>query len=146
MDGWCRFYPPAVFPTLWERMDELVTGGALRMSEEAYRETQRKHDDLSAWVKQRKRQIVIPTCEQVQYWVGKIMADPYCSQLVDINRDRSGADPFVIAAAKAHGLFVVTGEVFDPLRKKPKIPNVCARFQVPVCSFLEMLRRESLKF
>lgn len=41
IDGLERFYPQANFPALWERIDELIDRGRLRISEEAWKEAVR---------------------------------------------------------------------------------------------------------
>lgn len=64
-----------------------------------------------------------------------------------IQRFLSGADPSVIAFAKANGLTVVTAEVSNPnSRRKVRIPDVCAAFGVPVMNLPDMLERESARF
>lgn len=58
-----------------------------------------------------------------------------------------GADPSVIAFAKAHSLTVVTAEVSNPnSRNRVRIPDVCAAFGVPVMNLPDMLERESARF
>jgi hypothetical protein len=59
-------------------------------------------------------------------------------------RGIGGADPFVIAAAQAQSLFVVTGEKSSSGR--PKIPDVCDSLNVPHLNFLRMLQREGWRF
>ena len=64
-----------------------------------------------------------------------------------IQRFLSGADPSVIAFAKAKGLTVGTAEVSDPnSRRKVRIPDVCVAFDVPVMNLPDMLERESARF
>jgi len=36
--GWVRAYPPRTFPTVWERLDELVANGLLKASVEVRNE------------------------------------------------------------------------------------------------------------
>jgi hypothetical protein len=74
------------------------------------------------------------------------MTCPQRSRIIDINRARSGAVPFVIACAKAWDLTVVTAELLDPKRKRAKIPNVFSAMNVPFCSFLEVLQRHNFQF
>ena len=59
----------------------------------------------------------------------------------------SGADPFIIAYALAHGHIIVTHESIDlAIKKRVKIPNVCNAFGVPYTSPFKMLRDENAKF
>jgi hypothetical protein len=46
LDGWTRNYPPDVFRTLWDRIEELVDAGEIIASEEVYVELAKKDDDL----------------------------------------------------------------------------------------------------
>lgn len=55
-----------------------------------------------------------------------------------------GADPFVIAAAQAQSLLVVTGEKSSTGR--PKIPDVCDRLNIQHLNFLRMLQQEGWQF
>jgi hypothetical protein len=57
------------------------------------------------------------------------------------------ADGWVVAYAKAHGLKVVTHEVYAPnIKKRVKIPNVCVEFSVDYCNTFEMLQELGVKF
>jgi len=60
--------------------------------------------------------------------VTEIMAN--WGKLVDVRKDRSRADPFVIATAKVIGATVVTDEKHGA-EKDPRIPFVCERLGVP---------------
>ena len=51
-------YPPDVFPSLWAKMDGLITSGEIISSEEVYFELERKSDDLHDWIKARKQMLV----------------------------------------------------------------------------------------
>ena len=59
----------------------------------------------------------------------------------------SGADPFLIAYAKAHNHIVVSHEVYvESERKKVKIPAVCRELNVPYNRTFEMLRQAGASF
>ena len=51
-----------------------------------------------------------------------------------------GADPWIIAQAKAHGGVVVTFEARAPQGNKPKIPDVCDHFAVESRNLWSVLR------
>ena len=53
MDGWARYYPPDVFPVVWERLDGLIQAGDLVAIEEVSVELEKKEDELYRWAKQR---------------------------------------------------------------------------------------------
>src|SRR4030095_15966298 len=108
MDGWVRYYPPDVFPTLWTKLEVVIMEGKIVSSEEVYNELAKKSDELHAWIKDRK-DMLMPMSEEVQQLAVNLLA--VYPRLVDTLRNRSMADPFVIATAMAVDAVVVTGEV-----------------------------------
>jgi predicted nucleic acid-binding protein len=142
LDGWNRFYPPKVFHTLWDAMNELVIAGEIISAEEVYIELAKRDDDLHRWVKGRKEMLQIaemPIQETVAELLGKY------PRLVDTLKNRSQADPFVIATAIFRKATVVTGESFGTVQR-PRIPFVCQAENVPCINFLEMIVELNLTF
>jgi len=143
LDGWARDYPPDVFPSLWDKLAECVTSGALRYSEEVYVELEKKDDGLHDWLKSRKEGLVYID-EKIQRIALELLeAHP---RLVDTHRNRSQADPFVIATAEHLKAVVVTGEKPRGKLDIPKIPDVCGARGIRCITFLEMLRELEWKF
>ncbi|MFQ5827189.1 MAG: DUF4411 family protein, partial [Dehalococcoidia bacterium] len=58
----------------------------------------------------------------------------------------SGADPWVIAHAKALGGRVVTFEKPEPISTKPKLPDVAGEFGVKCISLWDMLTELNASF
>lgn len=144
LDGWQRYYPPDVFPSLWTKLDELIAAGEIVSSEEVYVELERKADDLHDWVKARK-QMLIPLTAQVQELALELLRE--YPRLVDTLRGRSKADPFVIATAmEMQSAVVVTGELPTGRLDKPRIPDVCRAKGIPCMTFLQMIRDLKLAF
>lgn len=143
MDGWERDYPKDVFPTLWEALETHIETGAIKATEEVYVEVSKKDDALHAWFKDRK-EIFVPVEEAVQDIVADILSQH--SRLVDTKKNRSQADPFVIATAEHLKATVVTGERPSGKIDKPRIPDVCQARRLRCISFLEMLRELEWKF
>jgi hypothetical protein len=144
LDGWQRHYPPDVFPTLWTKLDQLVSAGEIVSSEEVYVELERKADDLHGWVKARKEMLVPLTAEVQEAAAGLLSEYP---RLVDTLRGRSKADPFVIATAmQIEGAVVVTGEIATGRLDKPRIPDVCRARGINCITFLQMIRDLKLTF
>ncbi len=143
LDGWARDYPPDVFPSLWDKLAECVLAGTLKCSEEVYVELEKKEDALRDWLKARK-QVIVPIDEKIQTIVAELLgAYP---RLVDTHRNRSQADPFVIATAESLGAVVVTGEKPRGKLDTPKIPDVCEVRNLRCITFLDMLRELGWKF
>jgi uncharacterized protein DUF4411 len=141
MDAWVRYYPPDVFPRLWEQLAASINDGLIVATEEVYRELQQYKGELSMWVGER-RQMFISIDEQVQAVVQDIMTTH--PNLVDENTGKSGADPFVIALARVRGLAVVSAERSKP--SKPKIPDVCTAKGVRHITLVELFREQKWRF
>jgi hypothetical protein len=143
LDGWVRDYPEDVFPSLWVKLGECVAAGTIRCSEEVYVELERKDDGIHDWLKKRK-EVVVPIDEEIQRLVAELLTEH--PRLVDTHRQRSQADPFVIATAEILKATVVTGEKPRGKLDIPKIPDVCEKRQIPCVNFLQMLRELDWKF
>lgn len=120
--------------------------GASKAARRVYIEIDSKDDSLHAWMKTRKKDLLIPLDEEIQNIATTLLAD--YPRLVDTLKGRSQADPFVIATAESLGAAVVTGERPSHKLDKPKIPDVChARNPELRCiSFLEMLQELRWQF
>jgi len=130
LDGWARDYPPDVFPSLWEKLAERVADGVLKCSEEVYVELQKKDDGLHDWLKARK-EVLVPIDEEIQGIVSELLK--LYPRLVDTYRNRSQADPFVIATAERLQAVVVTGESHAENWTFQKFPT-CARRGISAAS------------
>jgi Domain of unknown function (DUF4411) len=142
LDGWRRQYPLDVFPTLWTRIDQEVQSGKIIASEEVYVELAKKDDDLHKWIQSRKQMLVAPE-EAIQKIVAALLVK--YPRLVDTLKNRSQADPFVIATAIERKATVVTGEAFGTV-ERPRIPFVCREEKINCITFLEMMRELNLAF
>src|SRR6266496_4270053 len=143
MDGWQRYYPQDVFPSLWAKLEEPISSGQIVSSEEVYVELKKKADDLHDWIKGHKNMLV-PLSEQIQRRSSELLIE--YPRLVDTLRGRSMADPFVIATALELGAVVVTGEILTGKLDKPRIPDVCQAKGVRWITFLQMIRELKLTF
>src|SRR5947208_17061116 len=113
LDGWTRSYPPDVFRSLWDRIEELVDAGEIIASEEVYVELAKKDDDLHDWIQARKSMLVPPD-EAIQERVAEILGK--YPRLADTLKGRSQAHPFVIAPTVDLGSGGVTGELLGGAR------------------------------
>jgi hypothetical protein len=90
-----------------------------------------------------RKTVLVPIDEAIQRVVSELLAAH--PRLVDTHRNRSQADPFVIATAQVLGAVVVTGEKRGKL-DSPKIPDVCEIRNIRCITFLDMLRELGWKF
>lgn len=146
LDGWARDYPQEVFPSLWDKLAVSIEAGVLRCSEEVYVEIEKKDDGLHDWLRVRRPTVVVPIDREIQATVRELLAA--YPRLVDTHRNRSQADPFVIATAERLGkdTVVVTGEKPRGKLDIPKIPDVCEVRGLRCITFLDMLRELGRKF
>lgn len=142
IEAW-RQFPPDIAVTLWEeQIPALIDVGDLRATREVEVELLRHDGELAAWAKVEDRaQLFVEASEEIQRDVIEIL-DGH-QRLVDAESFRSGADPFVIALAKAEGCAVVTEERHSKQPgNNPKIPDVCDHFGIPCIDLLDLIREQ----
>lgn len=144
LEAWRRRYPPDVFPAVWQRFHEIIEKGELGASEEVLLEIEKRDDDVHGWVKERKTKLFVPIDENQQRHVSEILEKH--ERLVDTRKNRSAADPFVIAVAIVEGCTVVTAEVATGKPEKPNIPDVCSAMGVRSIDLLEFFREQGWRF
>lgn len=143
LDGWVRYYPRDVFPTLWRNLETMVAEGRLVAPDEVLRELSKHDDDVHAWA-QKQVGLFCPLEDEIQVATAEILeAFP---RLVNNERNRSVADPFVIAVAKIRNWSVVTGEKRKGNLTKPKIPDVCDAYGIKWLSLLDLMKSEGWRF
>ena len=135
-----RVYPVDIFPAVWERMSQWADDGVIGSIELVYDELAAQDDEVLDWAKCHKH-IFTQLDEAVQEEGSRVLSTH--SNLVDLKRRKSGADPFVIGHAIVHGTTIVTEEkLVGPGTKLVKIPNVCQAYSVYCIKLLDLLRAE----
>ncbi len=143
LHAWRRAYPPEVFPALWQRFDELIDQGQLIATEEVLVELERKDDEVYKWARVHRR-MFIPTDQDIQRAVENILRD--YTGLLDPRRERSGADPFVIALAQLRGCTVVSNERPTGSPVRLKIPTVCHALGIKCIDLLQFIKEQGWVF
>ena len=144
IDGLERYYRPANFPSLWERLDELIAQGRLLCSEEVLEEATQRDLPAKDWCTQRREHLVVPTDADVAI-EAQVLLGQHPAMTKGL-KGRNRADPFVIVVAKMHGATVVTGEGQDGSASRPKIPWVCRQLGVPCIRLAELITQEGWSF
>ncbi len=142
LDGWVRWYPPDVFPSVWKRFDQLIEAGSAVASDEVLRELSRRDDEIHVWCKQRPK-LFVPLDDEIQYATLEVLNQ--FPRMVDQRPGKNFGDPFVVALAKARKLTVVTGEI-GGTQDRPKIPFVCQHFGIPCINLVQLLREIEAQF
>lgn len=143
LDGWIRSYPPDVFPPLWTKIEEMISNNELKATEEVKEELSKKDDATYQWARA-LNSFFVPIDTGIQLKVTEILNK--FRRLVDTRRNRSTADPFVIALAQMGNATVITGEKPTGNLDKPNIPDVCRYYQIPFISLLDLIRIEGWIF
>ncbi len=145
IEPWNRRYPIDLFADFWSTIDEMGQNGIVLATEEVLKELKKVDDDLHRWTNERSH-IFRAIDDDVQDQVIAILdSHPH---LVNAIKNRSMADPFVIAQALSSGAAVVSEELPDPRRRadRVKIPEVCAAYRVECINVLEFMRRTGMQF
>ena len=145
IDGAERYYPIDNFPALWENIDQLISEGRLRISEEAWTESLAADAPLKDWLTEdgAARDRAKHGTDAVIASVAGAIVSTYPSW--SKKGGKNGADPFVIAVAE-----VVTGKVISGEQNggpaKPKIPYVCSQRGTPHGALVDVIRDEQWRF
>jgi len=144
-----EYYGFDLCPGFWDWLDRKAREGVVASVEPILKELSEGNDRLKSWAEARGpsffKALDQPAVAEAQDIMGWVMASSYRPEAK--NRFVSGADPLLIAYAKAHGHTVATQEVYrEGERRNVKIPAVCHEFGVPCVRLLYLLREHGAKF
>ena len=137
IEAWVRVYPKDIFPTWWRLFQDAVNQDLIKASQMVLLELENKDDDLYKWARTQQN-LFIPIQEDIQIEVKNIL-DKH-PRLVENRKQRSGADPFVIALAKIHNASVITNEAATGKSDKPNIPDVCNTMKISCLRLTDFMR------
>jgi len=144
IDGWVRWYPKDVFPSLWDNTEELVEDGEIIAPDEVLNELEKKEDSLAKWAVDKKEMFCVLD-EDLQKLARRVLKR--FPRLVDASASVPEADPFVIALARKTKGTVVTGEKpTGKLDSNPHIPDVCVHYGIKCIGMLELIREQKWVF
>lgn len=143
IEPWVRLYPPDIFGSVWDKLEELAEEKEIVAPSDVLLELEKQKDDLHAWAKARPDLFEPPDREVMETFTEIVNDHP---DFMKVNSTKSGADPFVVALAEVKELTVVTYETMAKQNAAPKIPNVCAARGVgDVASLVDVLRAGGFK-
>jgi hypothetical protein len=151
--GWNEKYPPEVFASLWDNIQNLIDHQILVSCEEVLMELNEGADKLSDWAS-KQTDFFLPPDNDIQLAVGSILADPINSKVLDKKKvGKTEADPFVIATAQVKKLTVVSDETryvqpqdIITTNKKISIRNVCENMNIRHLTLLELIKEQKWRF
>lgn len=139
--AWHETYPIENFPGFWVNLEGLIDGARLWAPDEVFAETKPKSDQLHGWLKDRQSMFVkLESDANLQPIVSAVLRG--FPRLVGELKDRTRADPFVIALAEVRGLCVVTQENPVSTTDRPRIPLVCGSRGVKCINLLGLIQAE----
>ena len=138
---WNSYYSIALCPQYWDLLHGLAQQRIVFCTQLVAREIEKEDDELAKWIKQRPF-LFWDVTPNVQHNLRKILASH--RELVDVKKDRSMADPWVIAHAMTENATVVTKEGFAP--RKIKIPDVCRDYGLRCIDDIEFVREIGITF
>jgi hypothetical protein len=136
-----RTYPQEHFPQVWKLLDRLAKAGRLLSVDEVLQELRAQDDEITEWADTHE-DIFLSLEESIQLKARQILkAFP---TLIDLKKKKSGADPFLIAAAAIRPGTVVTQERKSGGPPAVKIPDVCAALGIPCVTLLGLIQAEGV--
>ena len=146
IQAWQKYYAPKLCPDYWKILNEFGKAGRLFLPRNVYDEIVRTEDDLTEWLKKSDIPIYEIDGPVTKYLTQIYAADPMHIQLVDNTKQRSLADPWIIAHAMKEKACVVTKEEKVTTSNRVKIPNVCDKMGVRWINDFEMVAELGLQF
>ncbi len=127
IQAWQKYYSPKFCPDYWKVLNGLGTKGIIFLPQTVHEEITRTDDDLAKWLKESKIPVHKINTEVTECLKSIYAKNPAHKTLVDNTRQRSLADPWLIAHAIRENACVVTKEHEETAvnAKRIKIPNVC---------------------
>lgn len=144
LNGRRDLLPPSTFRTLWSNIEDMILEGSVRAVDEVRNELSRREDEVHLWAKAQDM-LFVPIDEDIQRATTLILGQ-HPRLLGVAGGGRNGADPFVIALARARNGIVVTEETPSGRLDRPRIPDVCKALQVPCVNLVGFVAAQSWIF
>lgn len=138
-----RRQPIDIYPSVWDKIGELMKNGTVISSMEVYDEISVGGDALVAWAKAHQA-FFLPSQINIQQKARVILQDH--RGLIEGGKKKNSADPFVIALAQEKRCPVVTEETRTRSKDSPKIPDVCDVYNIDCIDFVGFSRQLKLAF
>lgn len=129
------YYPLERVPEFWDWLQHAAAAGELKVPQETYDEVTAGGGDLVDWLKQRdiKRNLLLHE-ESDPNLVDRVVTTGYAPDLTDLEVNKLGQDPFLIAyaVARPNERWVISNEASRPKaqRANRKVPDVCKTVHV----------------
>lgn len=148
IQAWQQYYSHEICPEYWDVLNDLGHEQVLFIPEQVHEEINKTEDNLTEWLNS-SAILVLNTSEKVTNCLSQIFAyDPTHKRLVDSIKQRSLADPWIIAHAMNEAATVVTQEQMNTSNRpdRIKIPNVCRNMGVRCIDEFQLIRELNIQF
>lgn len=148
IQAWQKYYSPSLCPDYWNVLNKLGEAGRIFLPQNVFEEITRTEDNLTEWLKNSKLPIFAIDGNVAKCLKQIYDANPLHQYLVDNTKQRSLADPWVIAHALKENACVVTKEekVTTPNTTRIKIPNVCDNMNIKWINDFQLLAELNVRF
>lgn len=145
------YYPIERVPEFWEWLKAMGEAGQVKLPEEMFEEIvlprPRDPDSLVEWLRVNRNAMILDE-EAAQDLVVEVIDQGYASDLTDVDIEKVGRDPFLIAYALVcpSERFVITTERSRPSAKRAnrRVPDVCSDLDLMCADTFHLIR--SLNF
>lgn len=139
------YYPLGRVPEFWEWLVNAGNNGLVKIPIEVYEEIKDGKDDLAVWSKDSSVQNALLLQEECDVSIVAMTIDTgYAPDLTDVEVEKIGRDPFLIAYARIapDERCIVTTETSKPSRQRANrhLPDVCRQLAVKCCNTFELIR------
>jgi hypothetical protein len=139
------YYPLDRVAEFWEWLLQKGEGGQIKMPVEMIEEIVEGNDVLAAWLSDKARRAAIQLDEEADVaLVQRVINHGYAPDLNDVEVEKIGRDPFLVAAAlrSPPDRVVVAVEVSKPAaqRANRKVPDVCRILGVACIDTFRLIR------
>lgn len=140
------YYPLSRVPEYWEWLTYQGAQDRVKIPLEIFDEIRAGNDDLTDWCRNPETERALLLNEEADpISVNRIVVEGYAPDLSDVEIEKIGQDPFLIAYALSapHDRCVVTTEASRPTSRRAnrKVPDVCNGFGIACCNPFEFARR-----
>jgi hypothetical protein len=139
------YYPIDRIPPFWDWLLAQALQGSIKMPRQIYNEVAPNRGLLPEWLRQpRVRDAMLLAEATSAVRVQQVLTRGYAPDLTDVEIEKIGQDPFLIAAAlNGTDRIVVTREGSKPnaQRANRHIPDVCATFGIVAITDYALWRR-----
>jgi len=135
-------YREDIFPTIWDKLGEMIKDGELISHLEVYKELEVGGDEIYKWFKSNKRMFKdIDECQIQKLQEIKNRYDKTYWEN-EINKTTPWADPWVIALGICEESIIVT----DEKNTRNRIPAIASVFNITCLELLDFFKEIGIKY